>query len=131
MYYSYVEQTKIWPILHLPTYMSRYFRISVTECVKAAHVVGQCNLLLSNQKEKVLEQMSELAQMQEMQVAKEAQVKKMETEAAVMEGEVQKASLKRERVSELIENYTVSVLLDVEQTPKMKPVFLCTFIQLL
>jgi hypothetical protein len=94
--------------------------------VKAAHVTGQCNLLLSNQKEKVLEQMSELSQIQEMLVAKEAQVKKMETEAALMEGEVQRASLKRGRVSELIENYTVSVLLDAEQTPKMKPVFLCT-----
>lgn len=99
--------------------------------MKAAHVVGQCNLLLSNQKEKVLEQMSELSQIQDILVAKEAQLKKMETEAALMEGEVQKASLKRERASELIENYTVSVLLDVEQTPKMKPVFLCTFIQLL
>lgn len=94
--------------------------------MKAAHVTGQCNLLLSNQKEKVLEQMSELSQIQEMLVAKEAQVKKMETEAALMEGEVQRASLKRGRVSELIENYTVSVLLDAEQTPKMKPVFLCT-----
>jgi hypothetical protein len=99
--------------------------------VKATFVVGQCNLLPSNQKEKVLEQMSELSQIQEMLVAKGAQVKKMETEAALMEGEVQKASLKRGRVSELSENYTVSVLLGVEQTPKMKPVFLCTFIQLL
>ena len=100
-------------------------------CVTVAHVAGQCSLLLSNQKEKVLEQMSILSQIQEMLVAKEAQVKKMETEAAIMEGEVQKASLKRGRVSELIENYTVSVLLDLEQTPKMKPVFLHTFIQLL
>ena len=100
-------------------------------CVTVAHVAGQCSLHLSNQKEKVLEQMSILSQIQEMLVAKEAQVKKMETEAAIMEGEVQKASLKRGRVSELIENYTVSVLLDLEQTPKMKPVFLHTFIQLL
>lgn len=100
-------------------------------CVTVARVAGQCYLLLSNQKEKVLEQMSELSQIQEMLVAKEAQVKKMETEAALMEGEVQKASLKRGRVSQLIENYTVSVLLDLEQTPKMKPVFLHTFIQLL
>jgi len=99
--------------------------------VKAARVVGQCSLLLSNQKEKVLGQMSELSHIQEMLAAKEAQMKKMETEAALMEEEVQKASLKRGRVSELIENYTVSVLLDVEQTPRMKPVFLCTFIQLL
>ena len=75
--------------------------------------------------------MSELSHIQEMLAAKEAQMKKMETEAALMEEEVQKASLKRGRVSELIENYTVSVLLDVEQTHKMKPVFLCTFIQLL
>ena len=55
----------------------------------------------------------------------------MEKEAALMEGEVQKASFKRGRASELIENYKMSVLLDVEKTPKMKPVFLCTFIQLL
>jgi len=100
-------------------------------CVTAAHVAGQCYLLLSNQKEKVLGQMSELSQIQEMLVAKEAQVKKMEIEAALVEEEVQKASLKRGRVSELIENYTVSVLLDVEHTPKMKLVFLSTFIQLL
>lgn len=99
--------------------------------MRAAYVAGQCNLLLSNQKEKVLEQMSKLSQIQEMLAAKESQVKKMETEAALMEGEVQKASLKRGRASELIENYTVSVLLDVEKTPKMKLVFLCTCIQLL
>lgn len=105
--------------------------ISVSVCVRAAHVAGQYNLLLSNQKEKVLKQMSELSQIQEMLVAKEAQVKKMETEAALMEGEVQKASLKRGRASELIENYKVSVSVDVEKTPKMKPVFLCTFIHLL
>jgi predicted nucleic acid-binding Zn-ribbon protein len=78
--------------------------------VKAAHVAGQCNLLLTNQKEKVLDQMSELSQIQEILVAKKAQVKSMETEAALMEVEVQKASLKMESVSELIENYTVSVI---------------------
>ena len=131
MYCNNVEQTKIWPILHLQTYMYRYIIICVIVCEKAAHVAGQCNLLFTNQKEKVLVQMSELSQIQEILVAKEAQVKKMETEAALVEGEVQKASLKMGRVSELIENYTVSVILDVEQTHKMKPVFLCFFIQLL
>jgi hypothetical protein len=79
--------------------------------VKAAHVAGQCNLLVTNQKEKVLEQMSELSQIQDILATKEAQVKSMETEAAVVQVEVQKASLKVESVSELIENYTVSVLL--------------------
>jgi len=44
--------------------------------VRGTYVAGQCNLFLSNQKEKVLEQMSELSQIQKMLVAKEAQVKK-------------------------------------------------------
>jgi dihydroxyacetone kinase DhaKLM complex PTS-EIIA-like component DhaM len=66
--------------------------------------------------------MSELSLIQETLVEKEAQLKKMVTEAALVEGEVQKASFKMGRVLELTENYTVSVLLDVEH---------CIFIQLL
>jgi hypothetical protein len=58
-----------------------------------------------------MEQTSELSQIQEILTAKEAQAKSMETEAALVDVEVQKASLKMERVSQLIENYIVNVLL--------------------
>jgi predicted nucleic acid-binding Zn-ribbon protein len=79
--------------------------------VKTVHVAGRCNLLLSNQKKKMLKQMSELSQIQEMLAVKDAQLKSMQTEANLLEVEVQKASERLNSISELIENYAVTVLL--------------------
>lgn len=56
--------------------------------------------------------MSELSHMQEMLGAREAQVKRMEYEADLMETEVQKATQKRNSISEVIENYMVTMLLN-------------------
>jgi predicted nucleic acid-binding Zn-ribbon protein len=76
------------------------------------HIAGQCNLLLTNQKKKVMEQMSELSHMQEILSAREAQVKRMEKETDLMETEVQKATQKLDSISEVIENYMVTMLLN-------------------
>jgi predicted nucleic acid-binding Zn-ribbon protein len=76
------------------------------------HIAGQCNLLITNQKKKVMEQMSELSHMQEMLAAREAQVKRMENVAHLLEVEVQRASQKLDSISEVIENYTVTMLLN-------------------
>jgi predicted nucleic acid-binding Zn-ribbon protein len=76
------------------------------------HIAGQCNLLFTNQKKKVMEQMSELSHTQEMLAAREAQMKRMENEAHLLEMEVQKASQKLDSISEVIENYMVTMLLN-------------------
>jgi hypothetical protein len=76
------------------------------------HIAGQCNLLLTNQKKKVMEQMSELSHMQEMLAAREAQVKRMGNAADLMETEVQKATQRLQSISEVIENYMVTMLLN-------------------
>lgn len=55
--------------------------------------------------------MSELSQIQEMLAVKDAQLKSMQTEANLLEVEVQKASERLNSISELIENYAVTVLL--------------------
>jgi hypothetical protein len=80
---------------------------------ETVHIAGQCSLLLTNQNKKLMEQMSELSHMQEMLAAREAQVKRMENKAGLMETEVQKATQKLNSISEVIENYMVTMLLNL------------------
>jgi hypothetical protein len=79
--------------------------------VKRIHVAGHYNQLLSNQKKKLQEQMSELSQIQKILAMKEAKVKSMETKAGLVEAEVQRASRMLKSMSELTKNYTVTVSL--------------------
>jgi predicted transcriptional regulator len=55
-----------------------------------------------------MEQMSKLSQMQDMLATRQAHVKRLENEADRMAVEVQKASKKLDRITEVIENYTVT-----------------------
>jgi septal ring factor EnvC (AmiA/AmiB activator) len=76
--------------------------------LETALIAGQCNLLLANQKKKVMEQMSKLSQMQDMLATRETHVKRLENEADLMAVEVQKASRKLDSITEVIENYMVT-----------------------
>ncbi|XP_033608356.1 coiled-coil domain-containing protein 113-like isoform X2 [Cryptotermes secundus] len=101
------EQLKIENSQLLETVMQKNHNL-----LKMKKMTGQCNLLLTNQKKKVMVQMSELSHMQEMVAAREAQVKRMENEADLTEMEVQKATQKLDSISEVTENYMAPDIMD-------------------
>jgi hypothetical protein len=103
-WYRSSSETKI-----LRGYKTKEYISVGSEGFEMGLIAGECNLLLTNQKKKVLEQMSKVSQMQEMLAARAAHVKRLENEADLMAMDVQKATKKLQSITEVIENYMVTM----------------------
>ncbi|XP_069704876.1 cilia- and flagella-associated protein 263 [Periplaneta americana] len=70
---------------------------------------GSCNLQLANQKKKMLEQMSDLSELQEEMANKNKQMRAMAREADTVEMEMNKAAACLDNVRTLMDNYSNTV----------------------